>query len=1015
MSGEVDSRTELQEELTELKSVLHAVRAAVVVHDPEGKVILSNAFADELFGRNQESIQGVEFDDPAWKFIHENGTEIQADEYPVNRAIATREPTASFVLGMLPPNSAEPIWLETDTIPLCDSNEVLKQVVVTSVDITERKRAEQELRESEERFRSFIDSATEGCSFYDSELNFLAINQAGMAYFPEEIRLDDVVGTNLLEIIPSLAGTGRYAEYLKVVETGNPFSASDVVPDPKFGDRYLDTRAFKVGDGLGMIVTDVTERTSNEEALRASEEQFQDLFNSMREGFALCQIILDEEEKPIDYRFLKINPAFEDQSGMSVIDSLGKTIKEIYPDIEPYWIERYGHVAVTGEPMHAQDYNHNTNKWYDAIAFSPSEGKFAMLFRDITERKRAEDELRESRGKYRKLVEGNPYGIQEIDTAGTITYSNPAYQRMLGYSEDELSGESILSLLEPASRQNELREYLDKLVSDQPQPTIYLQQNRKKDGRIIDQEVAWEYNRDNEGRVVGFTSVITDVTERKKAEDALRQSEERFKAIYEHAPVLIDAFDESGKCVLWNEQCRKTFGWTIEEINANDDALTVFYPDPTVRDEVMQTVTTDPDGRFREWHPVTKDGKVLSTMWANFRLPDGLAFNLGYDITDRKRMEEEMLKTEKLESVGVLAGGIAHDLNNYLTSIVGNIGLAQMYDDPADKDRRLAIAEQDALRVKELTQRLLTFAKGGMPVRKLSDLVDVVREALEFSLSGSDLGCDCVFPDDPCPAEFDEGQVKQVINNLVINAQQAMPEGGTMRVSIERFELDTGSRIPLALGPYVKISVEDSGVGIPAEDRNRIFDPFFSTKPTGSGLGLATAYSIIQKHGGYISVESKVGVGTEFEVYLPASPQELSEREERVESDLQAGEGRILVMDDQEHIRDLIELSLSKLGYEVVTCADGAEAIEMYQEGRDSDSSFQAVILDLTIPGGMGGRVTLEHLREMDPGVTAIVASGYAADQVVTDYRDYGFKGAITKPYRLEGLKAVLHEVLNKS
>lgn len=750
-----------------------------------------------------------------------------------------------------------------------------------------------------------------------------------------------------------------------------------------------------------------------EEALQKSEEKYRVLFEKANIAIFVAQ----------DGMLKSPNPKALDLHGYSEEEFSSKPfIGFVHPDDQKLVQDRHERRLRGETPPNTYSYRiikkNGDTRWVElnVIPFLWA-GKPATLcfMTDITDRKQAEEELRESKEKYLRLVETNPYGIQEIDTTGIITYTNPAYQRMLGYTEEELSGESILNLLEPASRRNELREYLSALCEDQPQPKIYLQKNRIKNGRVIDQEVAWEYDRDSEGRIVGFTSVITDVTERKTAEDALRLSEERFRAIYEYAPVLINAFDESGNCVLWNEQCRRTFGWTIEEINAHEDALAVFYPDPAVCDEVRRTVTTDPDGRFREWHPVTKDGKVLSIMWANFRLPDGLAFSLGYDLTERKRMEQELLKIEKLESLGVLAGGIAHDLNNYLTGIVGNIGLAKMFADPAEKDKRLEIAEADAMRVKELTQRLLTFSKGGVPVRKLSDLGQVVRDAVNFTLSGSNLGCDYDLPDEAYPAEIDEGQIRQVINNLVINAQQAMSDGGKIKVSAEKVELAGAGDIPLAVGPYVKISVEDWGTGILEEYRNRIFDPFFTTKPTGNGLGLATAFSIIQKHSGYISVESEAGVGTKFEIYLPASAGELTDPEDEEVSDSWTGEGRILVMDDQESIRDIVELSLSNLGYEVVTCLNGAEVIEKYQDARDSGNPFQAVILDLTIPGGMGGRETIDRLKEIDPGITAIVTTGYADDPVITDYRDHGFKGVITKPFSIEGLKTVLHEVLKES
>jgi CheY-like chemotaxis protein len=378
-------------------------------------------------------------------------------------------------------------------------------------------------------------------------------------------------------------------------------------------------------------------------------------------------------------------------------------------------------------------------------------------------------------------------------------------------------------------------------------------------------------------------------------------------------------------------------------------------------------------------------------------------------------MEEELQKMETLESIGVLAGGIAHDLNNFLTGIVGHIGLARLDDDPAEKDKRLEYAENDAMQIQDLTRQLLTFSKGGTPVTTISDLSDLLRETVNFTLSGSNVVCDFALPDGACPAEIDEGQIRQVINNLVINAQQAMPGGGTISVSAETIELDKRDGLPLDAGSYVRTSVEDEGVGIAEEDRKRIFDPFFSTKPTGSGLGLASSFSIVKKHGGLITVESELGVGTRFDIYLPASLGELAGRKDKEEAESLAGDDRILVMDDQENIRDIVDMSLSKLGYDVVTCEDGAETVEKYKDAMGSGNPFSAVILDLTIPGGMGGLEAIGKLKELDPGVRAIVASGYSADPIMTACRDYGFRGAIVKPYRIKGLREVLDEVLNES
>ncbi len=272
--------------------------------------------------------------------------------------------------------------------------------------------------------------------------------------------------------------------------------------------------------------------------------------------------------------------------------------------------------------------------------------------------------------------------------------------------------------------------------------------------------------------------------------------------------------------------------------------------------------------------------------------------------------------------------------------------------------------------IKGLANELITFSEGGTPVTKIVDLNDLVRQAVKFGLSGSNIDCEYLMSEENCPVEIDEDQVNQVINNLVANAQQAMPGGGKIKVSVQKVEIDKNVSLPATPGSFAKLCIQDHGPGIPEEDRARVFDPFYSTKPTGTGLGLATSHSIIQKHGGHISVESELGIGTKFHVYLPAPDIVINERANE-DAELTKGKGSILVMDDQEQIRGLIEMFLKKLGYSAVTSADGAEALEKYKDAMGSGNPFNAVILDLTIPGGMGGSETIKRLMEIDPGVTA--------------------------------------------
>jgi signal transduction histidine kinase/CheY-like chemotaxis protein len=382
------------------------------------------------------------------------------------------------------------------------------------------------------------------------------------------------------------------------------------------------------------------------------------------------------------------------------------------------------------------------------------------------------------------------------------------------------------------------------------------------------------------------------------------------------------------------------------------------------------------------------------------------------DITERKKLEEELRKAHKLESLGVLAGGIAHDFNNLLTGILGNISLAKIMTDPNLKSfKRLDDAEKALWRARHLTQQLMTFSKGGTPVKITASIEQIVMDSASFVLHGSNVRCEFAVPENVWPVEVDEGQMNQVINNLIINADQSMAGGGIIEVGIENVTVARMNDMFLTEGRYVKISIRDHGVGIPGKYLHKIFDPYFTTKQRGSGLGLASVYSIIKHHGGYIGVESEVGVGTTFQIYIPASENELPNIMERKEM-LHAGSGKILVMDDDEFIREVASEILGHLGYSAVICCDGNEAIALYRQALTTTEPFTAVIMDLTIPGGMGGVETMNKLLEIDKGVVGVVSSGYSDDPILSSYRDYGFSSIVKKPYSLDELGKVLHELL---
>ena len=376
---------------------------------------------------------------------------------------------------------------------------------------------------------------------------------------------------------------------------------------------------------------------------------------------------------------------------------------------------------------------------------------------------------------------------------------------------------------------------------------------------------------------------------------------------------------------------------------------------------------------------------------------------------EKAKGERELEMVRKMEAVGLLAGGIAHDFNNLLTAIYGNLSLAMMHLGRANPEikrvmKNLSAAERSSARARDLTRQLLTFARGGAPVKELLDVTTILKETAEFSLSGSNVRLEFNFAADLFSLEVDRGQFCQVINNLVINADQAMPGGGVLKISAENNEDDE-------IGKSVVIKVQDEGVGIPAEHLDRIFEPYFSTKQHGSGLGLATIHSIVRRHGGRLTVVSEPGRGSCFEVIFPADGRAEERGEERME--LLGGNERILVMDDEEVIREVCVDLLEDLGYKVDSVIDGSQMLGAYRQARDEGRPFALVIMDLTVPGGMGGKEAMAALLEIDPRARAIVCSGYSNDPVMADCRAYGFMGTCPKPFQFEVLSRVIREVLD--
>jgi two-component system cell cycle sensor histidine kinase/response regulator CckA len=513
-----------------------------------------------------------------------------------------------------------------------------------------------------------------------------------------------------------------------------------------------------------------------------------------------------------------------------------------------------------------------------------------------------------------------------------------------------------------------------------------------------------------------------DIDERRRVEKALRESEEKLNEALRIGRMGSWEYDIETQEVAWSSQLFELMD-RDPSLGTPDSAedLASYYPkdlerlvSSTLR--VIETAETFSMEYYVEL-PSGRSAFFLST-FRPIRDPDGRVSKVVgtvQDITERKRMEEELVKAQKLESVGVLAGGIAHDFNNILSCIWGNIDLAKMDIEPRDRAfESLEQAMRACHHATDLTAQLLTFSRGGTPVKQPASIAKLIRDASDLALSGSNVRCEFDLPDDPLTTAVDEGQINQVFHNLILNAIQAMPEGGGIRVRGERVLSSTHDELPLKPGEYVRLSIQDYGTGIKQEHLHRIFDPYFTTKQTGSGLGLAVAHSIIDKHGGHIRVESELGGGTTFHIHLPVCAAELLEMKSSQEG-IVAGEGRVLLMDDDEMVLSMAGRMLTRLGYHAEFAREGSEAIKLYGDAFHAGAPFDAVILDLTIQGGMGGREVVGQLREIDPEVRAIVSSGYSNDPVMADFGAYGFVGVIPKPYEMRSLSEILKKAIEPS
>ncbi len=649
-----------------------------------------------------------------------------------------------------------------------------------------------------------------------------------------------------------------------------------------------------------------------------------------------------------------------------------------------------------------------------------------------------EESLPECDKKICSLVNNVNIGIyRNTPGIGRIIRANPAMARIFGYdSVEEFLGIAVVDLYQnPEDRKS----FIDEVKRNGSVRNRDLAMKRK-DGTAIWCSTNVTAECDENGDIIWMDGVIEEITGRREMQEeqqrAIEELEMRVReriADLEDAndflEVLINAIpspvfykDANGIYQGCNKAFEQYMGLSRRQIIGKSDydiAPRELADKYQAMDQALFNNTGIED---YETHFVDADGKahnaiIIKAAYHKTEGTVGGVIGIMVDVTDRRKYEEERLKMDKLESLGVLAGGIAHDFNNIITGILGNISLARIYLDASHKSSRpLGAAEKASQRAAELAHQLLTFARGGIPIKKTITLQHIINECVSFNLRGSNVQGVVDIPDSLHAVEADEGQISQAFGNIILNGIQAMPGGGTLEIHGENVTLWDKNRMALPPGNYVKIDFIDKGCGIAAENRKKIFDPYFTTKAKGTGLGLSSAYSIIIRHGGFIDIHSVIGLGTTFTCYLPSTGEIFPEQSaDRESPDIGAPVGgAVLVMDDEEMIRDIAAEILDYLGYKATTCTRGEEAVELYKSAKKSGTPFYAAIMDLTIPGGMGGKEAAEKILEIDPDARLIVSSGYSVDPVMAHYKSYGFCGAVGKPYEAKEIAHVLSSVARK-
>ncbi|MBI5688807.1 MAG: PAS domain S-box protein [Verrucomicrobia bacterium] len=860
-------------------------------------------------------------------------------------------------------------WVHVRISVVTDVSGVVVGTRGVTVDITERKEAEDARLQSEARMEAVLASTDDLVWSADPQtLGLLTFNRALRDYIRATRNIEVKIGMTPEEILEPEDAQWWRAACARVVAEGSRIEEYR----PPGGKMVLQVSFNLIRRGSEVLGVSVFAR--NITSLRRAQEDFRLLFEQMNEGFAIHEIVCDAEGRPTNYRFLAVNPAFERLTGLQAGAIVGRTVREVLPGAEQKWIDRYGRVALTGEPAFFVEHTAALDRYFEVSAFRPAPGQFACIFVDVTARRRSQQEIR----KLARALEQSPVTVVITNAQGEIEYANAQFTRSTGYTLEEARGRNPRVLKSGVHAEALYREMWQTIAAGREWRGELC--NRRKDGTLFWEEASISPVLDESGNITHYLAVKEDVTERRAALEQIRE-QAALLAVTRDAIVLVGL---DGLVRYWNRGAEDLYGWPASEAVGRELFGLVYdqaHPAPlAARAAILETGEWSGELRQR-----TRQGATLLVRARGVLMrdqggqPRGILLT-ATDITEAKRMESILQRTQRLDSVGALASGVAHDLNNVLSPIMMSVELLRpLAVTPSDREV-LRLLSDSARRGADVVRQLLLFSRGSDAPSGTLDVAALLKEILRMiretfprnlELSGQ-------VPRDLRPVIGHATQVYQILLNLSVNACDAMPDGGKLTIEARNVELDEAfarANPDARVGRFVEIRVADTGCGIPAEIIDRIFDPFFTTKELGkgSGLGLSTVVGILKSHRGFVTVQSEVGDGTEFRVFLPVASSGPNQAPAETGAATARGRGeKVLLVDDEASIRHVLGRALSDAGYEVLVASNGDEAL---RQARASSRELRAVILDMMMPG-LDGLQVVRQLREFQPLLPIVACSG---------------------------------------